>query len=485
MTRKRHGFSCVLLAMSVSAFSGDIAIGEPDDAAIKQLEEYVFPRTIEAEAESRAFEFRDEGYPFKSLEAVKQFNLRSADPIPRSKHMMLLSFRPMESPHRATLREGRAADYFINRLSVILSQDKDVPVSRRPRWTVLQKLIRQRDLYQILSLVVIAREYASTPLAETANQLIGRLAKMIAPTLMDAREYRQLLSALPVKLPQGYRATLSYSLTDNYLPPPVLGTDTSWLLLTNRGRPFRHFVDYRARSFVKVYLRSNDASIADLAEIRRELYGKYGDIMHMGAVNEPLPKGLETMLIRTIGVFLVDGTFRDSFWPEEVLIRAFKYPTVTFDNTTSDFSGTLFYQYKLSREQLKRDPASLGLYRIMDDDPQFFGFFGDVPDPRNSYSNTTTTMRANCISCHAEVFYGFPTIFSLERDPDFEFQKDDNDLWEELGDGAYRLKTREFLQLAQYLHFDNRVRMHRLSNEASLRRPHAVDVRAPPLGQKE
>jgi hypothetical protein len=105
-------------------------------------------------------------------------------------------------------------------------------------------------------------------------------------------------------------------------------------------------------------------------------------------------------------------------WPEEVTIRRLKYATERVDYSSSDFRGTQFFQYKLSRALVRKNPASLGLRRIRDDDWQFYGFYGDVPDRGNSYSDAVTTMRGNCIACHSELFYGLNTVFSFERDPD-------------------------------------------------------------------
>jgi hypothetical protein len=126
-----------------------------------------------------------------------------------------------------------------------------------------------------------------------------------------------------------------------------------------------------------------------------------------------LSAGTETVLVRRFGVFLDNGSYADSGIPEEVLLRVFKYRSATLDNATSDGLGTLHYQYKLCRARLLNDRETLGLTRIQDADPQFYGFFAEIPEPRAS--EHLTTMRANCISCHSEVLYGASTIFSLCR----------------------------------------------------------------------
>jgi hypothetical protein len=82
----------------------------------------------------------------------------------------------------------------------------------------------------------------------------------------------------------------------------------------------------------------------------------------------------------------------------------------------------------------------------MDDDEQFFGFYGDVPDPM-AYANTTSTMRTNCIGCHSELFYGLNTVFSFERNP--TTQSPINNLLRPRGPGSYELLTPEAERLRE------------------------------------
>jgi hypothetical protein len=126
-----------------------------------------------------------------------------------------------------------------------------------------------------------------------------------------------------------------------------------------------------------------------------------------------VPAGTQTVLLRTFGIFLEDGSYADSGVPEEVLVRVLKYTEATLDPSTSDGLGTLHYQYKLRRDRFLNDPTTFGLERIRDEDGQFYGFFAEVPEP--SSTEHLTTMRANCISCHSELLYGASTIFSLCR----------------------------------------------------------------------
>jgi hypothetical protein len=152
---------------------------------------------------------------------------------------------------------------------------------------------------------------------------------------------------------------------------------------------------------------------ADLFDYWAKVTRRFGMSVTVSAAVPRLPAGTQTVLLRTFGVFLDDGSYADSRIPEEVLVRIFKYSEAKLDPDTSDGLGTLHYQYKLRRHRLLRDPASLGLCRIHDTDGQFYGFFAEVPE--TSSTEHLTTMRANCISCHSEVLYGPSTIFSLCR----------------------------------------------------------------------
>lgn len=430
--------------------AGDSA--RTSDRILSSLREFAFPLSIPSQGRTRAFEYLERGYKFRSLVEVNEFNVKGAHPVPETSYNLVLRYRPLESPFRAKLRAGEGADNFVRGLAAALD-DRGThyaqPIEPNQE-SLVRKMLAQRDLFQVYGLLVVAREHAVES-RELADQLLSRLALLIEGTLFRFEEFRELVASRPENPPNGFRTELRYRLSDDYFPLVALGEEPGWLDLTNRGTPFRHFTDYRARTFVRVHLRSRTMTPGQLRVLHEDLYKKYADLLHQVAVRQEVPQGLETVLVRTVGVLLRDGTFRDSTWPEEIIVRAFKYPVATLDLTTSDFSGTLLYQYKLSRERLLERPQSLGLVRVRDDESQFFGFFGDVPDPRNAYSMTTTTMRENCIGCHAELFYGLNTVFSFERDPRLERERDDNELWEELGDGAYKLRTPEFVSLTSQL----------------------------------
>jgi hypothetical protein len=453
----RRGSRCILLLaalMGLAPCRTTPAIPAPADVpGLERIRAFVFPKSIAYDARTRAFEYRDRGYRFQSLEEVNVFNVAGAHPIPGSEQFLELRYMPLESPYRASLRAGQGADAFIDALHDILSATGRETGSRtqRLRGGTIHKLLAQRDLYQAYSLAFLAREHVDASRRDAADGVLDSLAHRIASTLFTPEEYRALLDSRPRSLPARFASSPAYSLEQDYLPAVVLRADSSWTRLTNRGEPFRHFSDYRARSIVNVYVRAAGRSVPQIQALHAQLFGKYGLTLHQTAIKEEVPDGFETLLVRNIGVLLSDGTYRDSSWPEEVIMRVFKYPKPKLDLETSDFSGTLFYQYKLARELAEGNAGSLGLVRVRDDDAQFYGFFGDVPDPHNSYSRSVTTMRQNCVACHAELFYGLNTVFSFERDPQFESQADANEFWKPVGDGAYALLTLEHASLVERL----------------------------------
>jgi hypothetical protein len=216
-----------------------------------------------------------------------------------------------------------------------------------------------------------------------------------------------------------------YTLTENYLPPVVGQSRSSeggaeanedlnlWYELPSDEKPGLHFRAYGGRSFIRIFIMTPGLNEADFYDYWAKVTEQFGMQVTVSASVPNLPAGTQTVLLRTFGLFLDDGTYADSEVPEEVLVRVLKYTETTLDPHTSDGLGTLHYQYKLRRERFLADPSTMGLERIQDTDGQFYGYFGEVPE--STSSEHLTTMRANCIGCHSEVLYGASTIFSLCR----------------------------------------------------------------------
>ena len=396
------------------------------DSSIERISNFVFAPTVIASGYTQALVYADRGYSFESLEEINKYNIRSAYVIEGTAQQLDLADRPIESQYWWSVHTQGGAEQFIRGLALTLqpelsgNRQPDVQVPR----AVLAKALAQRDMVHTYGLLVAAADTTSDP---DARMLATRLERLLVNTigllLLSESEFRELRSLLPKRVPNRFSTVPADTLSASYLPSRVIAEDDSWMEMPNGGEPFRHFTSYGGRSFIKIYLRSAQLTTNEIADLWRSLFQRYGEDLHTTGIEEATPPGFETMLVRTFGVFLVGGEYADSLWPEEVTIRRFKYATDRVDSASSDFRGTQFFQYKLARSLALRKPASLGLRRIRDDDWQFYGFYGDVPDRGNSYSDAVTTMRGNCIACHSELFYGLNTVFSFERNPDKSTQR--------------------------------------------------------------
>ena len=424
----------------------------------EKLSDLVFSRSVPTSAVTDAFIYKDFNYPFRNLQDINLYNRESAHAVDGTAQRIYLEDAPLESPYWWTVESSAAGAEAL--ITEMMSVFADFPgPDQTPRhfsadWgSVLRKALAQRDLFQIYSLVDTARERAASARSKTDAVRVERLlAALFESTLLTEDEYFRLRKQLPTREPVGFASQPSTSLAVNYLPLPVVGQDPSWVEIPQGDVPFRHFTIYGGRSFIRVFVRAPNLDARQIGSLWSELFRTYGSTLHTKAVQQPVPRGMETLLVRTFGVFLRNGDYRDSTWPEEVIIRKFKYPTATLDMETSDFRGTLFYQYKMSRRRLLASPATLGLRRIRDDDPVFFGFLTDVPDRHKAISDTVTTMRSNCIGCHEELFYGLNTIFSFERDPGRDVKSSNvGAILKTTSNGSYRLQTSAAVQLQDWL----------------------------------
>jgi hypothetical protein len=446
----------VLLAQPYAIASERDDVPAPEVIRIvDQIFPVVFPQTVRSEGITKGLHYRAAGYHFESEDEVNKYNIRSAHLVAETARAVHLKSAPLESPYWVTIKTESGAHDFVNALAAALPAGLPAMVVRRSQdRDVLRTALAQRDMFQTYALVVRAEAQLRTSRdKELVVRLKQGLAQILQSLFLTADEHASLVGSVPKSLPKPFTGELTYSLTDNYLPVRAVQPDDTWTEFPSGGVPFRHFEDYGGRSFVRVFIRSRELSGAQLVALWRGLHGRYGKDLHVTGLADPVPAGLQTMLVRSFGVFVVGGGYRDSGWPEEVIIRVFKYPASRLDLLTSDFRGTLFYQYKLSRAALLRDRSSLGLVRTYDDDEQFFGFFGDVPSPRNAYSTSRTTMRSNCIACHSELFYGLNTIFSFERNPGLESShpSPEHHLLRKRADGEFELQTPDYASLMRVL----------------------------------
>lgn len=412
---------CMIVGPAVSLAGDCRAECAAQSNTIARISHFVFAPTVTTSGYTRGIIYAARGYSFGSLEEINEYNIRSAHMIEGTAQRLELDDRPIESQYWWSVQTQSGARQFIRGLAAALeaelaSHDR---ITMQDDFTVLEKALAQRDIVHTYGLLAAATGAAFDEETRIpAARLESLLVTIVRSLLLTEREYLHLRSLLPKKPPGRFSTVPGNTLADSYLPSRVIAEDDSWMEIPGGGEPFRHFASYGGRSFIKIYVRAPQLTDDQIAELWRSLFRKYGEDLHITGIEETTPAELETMLVRTFGVFLKGGSYKDSRWPEEVTIRRFKYSTERIDYSSSDFRGTQFFQYKLSRSLVSKDSASLGLRRVQDDDWQFYGFFGDVPDRGNSYSDAVTTMRGNCIACHSELFYGLNTIFSFERDPD-------------------------------------------------------------------
>ncbi len=300
------------------------------------------------------------------------------------------------------------------RLIEPISVEVEGLLAHAPRFAApIEKALLQRDVHQMAAIILTAAGRADAPAPQRArlSALAGRLRLLLASLALSAQE----LSAVSMATPgPGFTAINAWNLADDYLPARVFSEDADWYEVPYSGTPPEHFTTFGGRSFIRIFIKVPgwpaqavqdrwDAIVAEL--------GPRG--VHNGRSGH-LPAGTETLLVRSAGLLMEDGTVAASGLVEEVLMRNFRHEAHAFDPASSDLRGTHLRIYKLSRERRLAGPGC-GLRRLRDEDMSFFGFFSDAPDHRHSYNDGLTTVANNCISCHSELHYGLNTIFSLGR----------------------------------------------------------------------
>jgi hypothetical protein len=281
----------------------------------------------------------------------------------------------------------------------------------------LEKAMVQRDLFQICRVLQLALENCDEDSKAGVSALLRDIYAIWKKCWLSEAEFHEIANLLPARIGENFSQTNRFDLNDDYMPLRVIRDQAGWFDLSFVEGTSEHFQQFAGGNFIKIWIKPVGYDGKGFDEYWRETYGGYRESLTRSGGTPPLPAGTETLLVRSMGVFLEDGTFADTKFPEEVLMRIFKYEQSRLDIQTSDSRGTLQYQYKLIRAKLLENPNSLGLVRVSDDSAQFFGFLSEVPDQHHSYSEVLTTMRNNCISCHSELHYGVNTVFSLARKP--------------------------------------------------------------------
>lgn len=463
----RHAASAVALAYGLTLLIPSFAsAADPapspiyrfDPRADELIREF-FPREIRIDGYTNAYLERARRPRFADLDAVFEHHSRSIDvgkELQGKDAIWQVHDDVMDS---AWLGGARAKDWqrpLIARTNHIAALAQGLTKPARGFWSVLEKALFQRDLLQmcmILHEAVAAED--GRPSGRSAESALRSLGDLWRRNWLTDEEIQSLLALRPRKLPSGKTASFAdFDLSKDYLPSPVFGDLGEWHPMPFGERESLHFRTFGGRSFVSIYLWAPGWKRESFNRYWDGIADKFGAKSTRDGRVPVLPAGTETLLVRSFAVFAADGTCLDSGFPEEVLIRAFKHAETRLDTDTSDYRGTSNVQYLTRRRSLIAEPASLGLQRVLDDAPQFFGFYSEVPDLRRSYSAMAATMRTNCVSCHSEAFYGASTVFSLGRKRRGRegFSKVEGGLLEPTAAAErFRLRTAEFVALQKWL----------------------------------
>jgi hypothetical protein len=390
------------------------------DPRADRFVEAFFPARVPASGLTHAYVTRTTPASAKSLDAVYERNLWATN-LAVDAPAWLEAPDAIDSYWLSTPREAAR----LTRLLAAVATPEviglvDELADTRPRFgSSLEKALFQRDVWQAFSFCApLARLELGGAEAARRDALALSLARLLGELRLSEGEYADLLAQRRrLADPRRFADSGRWDLAEDYLPRQVLGATEGWHPLPFVDHASRHFRFLGARSFVHVSIRPPGMSGAGFQRYWEDLYRSFGPDIHLQTGQPPLPARTELLLVRTFGVFLEDGTYADSTFPEEVLMRLIKHQTPRLDLSTSDGRGTLLYQYRMSRRDLLAGDGALGLRRVAEDAPEFYGFFSEAPDPYNSYSDSLSTMRYNCIACHSEHQYGVGTVFSMTRPP--------------------------------------------------------------------
>jgi hypothetical protein len=448
--------ACVLLGVGLAPGGGDGPAGKarPEpiyrfDARADDLLRELFPRQVAIAGVTHAYLERGKRPRFDDLDAVYDYHSRSMDLAKKEPATWVVGDDVLDSALLAAGRAGAWQGPLLRRAGRVAELATALARSERPFRSPLEKALLQRDVVQMCLVLNRAVAAADSPEARRAGQrALEELTSLWRRLLLTEGEHAALVKQRPRQVPSRLTPVSRFDLAQDYLPARVLGDEPGWFPMVAAERATLHFRDFAGRSFIRIFIKPAGLTREQFERYWDKIARAYGErVTRLGGA-PPLPARTETLLVRTFGVFLEDGSYADSGYPEEVLMRLFKHADTQLDLATSDYRGTLLYRYRMHRRALLADVASLGLRRVPDDEPQFFGLFSDVPDHRRAYSATVTTLRNNCIGCHSELFYGAGTVFSLglKRAPGDDPELSEEGLLERTAQrGRFRLRTPEFL----------------------------------------
>ncbi len=281
--------------------------------------------------------------------------------------------------------------------------------------SLLEKAFLQRDLLQTYTVFVCSLTHLKEPeLIAKAKRVVSDLSPVLRKLLLDPAELAQLENIRRQhRNISRFRQDAALDTAADYLPARVVEDDDTWWSVDFRLKYNVHYGKYRGRSFIHIYARIPGMSHQKFRELWYLTATRLGAVSNAQPGLSTLPEGSEMMLVRTMGVLAQDLTMADSGIVEEVLIRGFRTRRAEFHPTSSDFRGTVHFQYLLDRSRYLSEPQDIGLVRIHDDSPSYVGFFPCAPDVDTSMNEFLIPSRFNCINCHSETLHGTPTVFSL------------------------------------------------------------------------
>jgi len=422
------------------------------DALLHEL----FPRKVAVSGLTKAFQQRGRPPRFENLDAVFEHYSQAMNVDRESPQVFELDDNPLESAWLGAGREPGWQRPLLRRATHIEALAGAIARSKLRLGSPLEKALFQRDVLQMCTILQRAGEAEETAeLRQAGRRALKTLVSLWQRLWLTDREHQALVRLRPkLAAPKRFTPTSRVNLADDYLPTRVLAGDKGWYGMPFGDKASQHFRAYGGRSFIRIYVKPRGWTQEQFFRYWDRVADQFGVTVTRDGRVPALPAGTETLLLRTFGVFLDDGSYVDSGFPEEVLLRLFKHSDTRLDMGTSDYRGTLAYRYVLRRRDLLAGAASLGLRRIRDDDPQFFGFLADVPDYHRANSAALTPMRTNCIACHSEAFYGASTVFSLahkRRGRPGQDRVEGGLLEPTRADGRFRLRSPEIVALQPYL----------------------------------
>lgn len=367
---------------------------------------------------------------------------------------------PMESYWLDLVSIPERADQFLGgeriaALTAQLTQAKSWIESNPP--DVVVKSVLQRDLYHTFGIVLSAARSAQTPLAKERGQLLlPVLADLVRQLRLSPSEILELsLRVKELESEIRIEDSTPVALSDERIPAYIFGeTQIGVVRMHFRLDEHTHFSEYRGRSWFRIYLSVPGWTPGEIEQYWDECWNGVGPRIHVSPVPRDLPAGTETTLVRTMSLFADDWSVFDSGLVEELLIRYFRREKPQYDPGSSDFRGTLHFQYLLDRHRLFSRDQVMGLRRVHDDEPSFVGIFPRTNDLTTSNVEVATQSRWNCLNCHAESVYGANTVFALghRRLDSLEESLAANSLIiRNPTTGRFQLLTEEFLALKAFV----------------------------------